>query len=201
MQSALHSLCLCRWGVLSGAVGSVSVLCFAVERSLNRACTATICRGQVGAANGGQKGNIQYGDSNLWNDQSCDSKMGFVCGTEAAANLSPLPIYENGASSSGWSNKWVTDAGKAGLIHGLFGIDVKQVSKAFRVPSASSFCTVSWTHWAVAPNDKMLVAELYIDDDLVWDWEMCEAEGDAGAEAGLGGQQVPVDVEDASHLI
>ena len=51
---------------------------------------------------------------------------------------------QGGAVADGWSNSEVTDVGSAGLVHGPWGNDVRDVSIDIPIPDGFSECEISW---------------------------------------------------------
>ena len=57
--------------------------------------------------------------------------------------------HELGADPTGWTNGEVTHAGSAGMVHGPFGNDVRDVTINIPIPAGLSSCEVRWRSWAV----------------------------------------------------
>ena len=74
---------------------------------------------------------------------------------------------QRGAVATGWSNSEVTDVGSAGLVHGPWGNDVKDVSISIPVPVGVSLCEVSWRSWAADSRDGE-IDRVLIDGTEVW---------------------------------
>lgn len=118
-----------------------------------------------------------------------------------------LLLREAQAEPAGWTNAEITDVGSAGLVHGPWGNDVRDVQINIPVPEGLTVCQLSWRSWIADSRDNE-VDSVSVDGNLVWSlharYSGCAAAGwtEAGTEfpdypnpwGGQNGQVCYVDV-------
>jgi hypothetical protein len=145
------------------------------------------------------------------NFESCDYRRLPRISVDSPSGLDvgrTVLLRETGAEMTGWTNTEITDVGSAGLVHGPWGNDVRDVQINIPVPAGLTLCQVSWRSWQADSRDGE-TDRVSVDGNEVWSlvarFGSCSTYGwtDGGTEfpdypnpwGGQNGQVCYVDVE------
>ena len=103
------------------------------------------------------------------NFESCDyrrlPRISVDPGASVAGQL--VLLRETQAEPDGWTNAEITDVGSAGLVHGPWGNNVRDVQINIPVPEGSSTCQVSWRSWIADSRDNE-VDSVSVNGEIIW---------------------------------
>eukprot|EP01043_Picozoa_sp_COSAG02_P057563 COSAG02_NODE_7008_length_3229_cov_1.658786_3_plen_722_part_01 len=145
------------------------------------------------------------------NFESCDYRRLPRISVDPAGATPPgtlVLLREAQAEPAGWTNSEITDVGSAGLVHGPWGNNVRDVQINIPIPEALTMCQLSWRSWFADSRDNELDS-VSVDGNRVWSlnarYSGCASSGwtEAGTEfpdypnpwGGQNGQVCYVDVE------